>query len=336
WIEIYNTTNDAIDLSGWFVQDDDGRTAPFPQGTTLQAGEVAVVLSADVRSPAEFSDNAAPRNSFYSAYPGDYQIILTNGFYGNDFEFGMATLSNGPSELNEILRLVQADGKVSDIANYDIEDNDPLNDPWPALSNTEPDFDGSSIFLSPGSYNEFDNDFGLNWQQSSIPNPAVFGTTTDGDTTRANDFTLDATAPNVNPATLDPAIVNPVHNGFYFWASPGTLQGVVTIASLGASPVFDTGACCMGDACVEGTEEDACDYALGTFFSATTCDANPCIPDCQGDANGDGNVNVDDFIDVLLNFGTAGPVGDANLDGAVNVDDFIAVLLNFGTCTPRI
>ncbi|MEM1165333.1 MAG: hypothetical protein AAGI30_03485 [Planctomycetota bacterium] len=51
---------------------------------------------------------------------------------------------------------------------------------------------------------------------------------------------------------------------------------------------------------------------------------------CTGDANGNGIVNVEDFIDVLLNFGGPGPLGDANEDGVVNVQDFIDVLLNFG------
>ncbi|MEM9082657.1 MAG: hypothetical protein AAGB34_03600 [Planctomycetota bacterium] len=57
-------------------------------------------------------------------------------------------------------------------------------------------------------------------------------------------------------------------------------------------------------------------------------DASP----CPGDANGDLIVNVDDFIAVLLNFGSDGSNGgDANSDSVVNVQDFIDVLLNFGT-----
>ncbi|MEM9082910.1 MAG: hypothetical protein AAGB34_04875 [Planctomycetota bacterium] len=61
---------------------------------------------------------------------------------------------------------------------------------------------------------------------------------------------------------------------------------------------------------------------------------------CAGDANGDGTVNVDDFINVLLNFGAdtsalsqseRQAAGDANANGTIDVADFIAVLLNFGT-----
>ncbi|MEM9082477.1 MAG: hypothetical protein AAGB34_02695 [Planctomycetota bacterium] len=60
-------------------------------------------------------------------------------------------------------------------------------------------------------------------------------------------------------------------------------------------------------------------------------------PFCPGDANDDRVINVDDFIAVLLNFGSSGAgeiVGDANGDGIVNVADFIAVLLNFGQPCP--
>lgn len=53
---------------------------------------------------------------------------------------------------------------------------------------------------------------------------------------------------------------------------------------------------------------------------------------CLGDANGDGSINVGDFIAVLLNFGSDGSNGgDADSNAVVNVADFIAVLLNFGT-----
>lgn len=56
---------------------------------------------------------------------------------------------------------------------------------------------------------------------------------------------------------------------------------------------------------------------------------------CMGDANGDGVVNLNDFIAVRDNFGRANPpVGDANGDGVVNLQDFIAVRDNFGRACP--
>jgi hypothetical protein len=76
---------------------------------------------------------------------------------------------------------------------------------------------------------------------------------------------------------------------------------------------------------------------LGAFFDNITIDViAPAIP---GDANGDGSVNVDDLIAVILAWGPC-PPGPAPCpadiepfpggDGDVDVDDLIAVILNWG------
>jgi hypothetical protein len=54
-----------------------------------------------------------------------------------------------------------------------------------------------------------------------------------------------------------------------------------------------------------------------------------------GDTNGDGQVNVDDLINVILSWGLcprppATCPADVNRDGQVNVDDLIMVILNWG------
>ncbi len=57
---------------------------------------------------------------------------------------------------------------------------------------------------------------------------------------------------------------------------------------------------------------------------------------CEGDANGDGEVNVPDLIEVLINFGLECPAppeacdADVNGDGVVDVGDIIVVLMNLG------
>ncbi len=57
---------------------------------------------------------------------------------------------------------------------------------------------------------------------------------------------------------------------------------------------------------------------------------------CEGDANGDGQTDVLDLIEVLINFGLECPEppepcdADVNGDGVVNVQDLIVVLINFG------
>ncbi|MEM1167229.1 MAG: hypothetical protein AAGI30_13175 [Planctomycetota bacterium] len=58
----------------------------------------------------------------------------------------------------------------------------------------------------------------------------------------------------------------------------------------------------------------------------------------EGDTDDDYIVSVDDFINVLLNFGLPAPNGrldgDVNLDGTTDVDDYTIVLLAFGEGDP--
>jgi len=57
-------------------------------------------------------------------------------------------------------------------------------------------------------------------------------------------------------------------------------------------------------------------------------------PDASGpsaDFNGDGAVDLDDFMLLKQNFGTASSLADANGDGMVDLDDFMALKQQFGT-----
>jgi hypothetical protein len=66
-------------------------------------------------------------------------------------------------------------------------------------------------------------------------------------------------------------------------------------------------------------------------------DHTPAPTTCLGDVfpppNGDGFVDVDDLIQVILGWGSAGP-GDADGNNTVDVDDLIMVILNWGVCPP--
>ena len=51
----------------------------------------------------------------------------------------------------------------------------------------------------------------------------------------------------------------------------------------------------------------------------------------NGDTNGDGEVNVDDLIQVVMDWGPcSGCDGDIDDNGTVNVDDLIVVIMNWG------
>lgn len=66
---------------------------------------------------------------------------------------------------------------------------------------------------------------------------------------------------------------------------------------------------------------------LEAFLAACPSPSQP----CDGDVNGDGEVNLADLNLVLANFGQATSEGDANGDGNVDLADLNLVLANFGT-----
>lgn len=77
--------------------------------------------------------------------------------------------------------------------------------------------------------------------------------------------------------------------------------------------------------------------ATGDGFVQVTCDEFT-EPACPGDLTGSGEVNVDDLLVVLNNWGSCpggepGCNGDANDDGEVNVDDLLIILNNWGDCS---
>jgi len=79
--------------------------------------------------------------------------------------------------------------------------------------------------------------------------------------------------------------------------------------------------------------------ALATPIGLSDCDEDG-IPDlceevCIGDIepdSGNGIVDIDDYTEVVLSWGTAGPDGDTDCDDDVDIDDFTNVVLNWGDC----
>jgi hypothetical protein len=80
---------------------------------------------------------------------------------------------------------------------------------------------------------------------------------------------------------------------------------------------------------------DTCDIASG---SSADNNANGIPDECEGptcasDINGDANVNVQDLLLVINNWGSgSGNPADVNNDGIVNVGDLLAVINNWGPC----
>jgi hypothetical protein len=70
----------------------------------------------------------------------------------------------------------------------------------------------------------------------------------------------------------------------------------------------------------------------GNFYSVTVSGAG--CPPCDGDTNGDCQVNVTDLVEVITNWGNnpANPAADFDGDGDVDVTDLVTVITNWGSC----
>ncbi len=72
------------------------------------------------------------------------------------------------------------------------------------------------------------------------------------------------------------------------------------------------------------------DGTHGTYILEMSCDEGPA---CPGDADGDNNVGITDFLLVLANWGPdPGGPPDFDGDGIVGINDFLFVLANWGPC----
>ncbi len=133
YVEIYNHTGVTVDLTGWYLIDDNDDHDPCLLVGTLAPGDVLVV--------------AGDPTLFGAAYP---TVTNVNPNYFNVDDLGWA-LSNG----GELVRLFNASLELVDAVEYDDAD------PWP----TEPDGDGPSLELIDAG---FDNALAESWMVAAI------------------------------------------------------------------------------------------------------------------------------------------------------------------------
>lgn len=137
WVEIYNTTNATIDMSGWVYGDsqDNQFAGAFGAGTILGAGEVAVITFQN---------------------PDTFRSIWGQGI--TVFQIDTAvSLANTPNATNETIALFDAMGNLVDEVNFEANSNG-----WPGAAN------GASISLLPSALDGSLNDIGANWVITTI------------------------------------------------------------------------------------------------------------------------------------------------------------------------
>ena len=126
WVELYNPTDENINIGNWVFKDEDNdHNFTIPENTILNSGEYLVLCTDSY--------------SFSALFPSVINYI-------GDFDFG---LSAG----GELIRLIDADGNLVDAVEYDD------SDPWPI----EADGAGPTLELL-GSF--LDNSLAENWVAS--------------------------------------------------------------------------------------------------------------------------------------------------------------------------
>lgn len=134
---------------------------------------------------------------------------------------------------------------------------------------------------------------------------------------------------------LEPLELGPLRDVDLLISAPGEVAAVESIE-------VETVAGCAGNCGVQSQVGCACDEAC---FDRGDCCSDVCehcsnldnCESCPGELTGDDEVNVDDLLTVLNNWGACpggapGCAGDANNDSEVNVDDLLIILNNWGPC----
>lgn len=139
WVELYNAGDEAVDLTGWYLRDEDGQTGVMPKDTKLEPGKALVLIPA-----------AQTVEEFQKAWGKQITVVRLD-----DWNDEMRCLANSPSEKNEILQLMNPGDALIDEVNYDDEGD------WPTDT-----VQGRSIYLLPGHFDTTKNDSGESWRLS--------------------------------------------------------------------------------------------------------------------------------------------------------------------------
>ena len=126
WVEIYNSSNNTIDMGFWIIKDEnDNHVFTIPLNTLLLPDQYLVFCTDTLRFRALFPD--------VSAYYGDLGFGLSGG--------------------SDFVRLFDSNGLLVDMVEYDDDT------PWPILA----DGNGPTLELNHPS---LDNTLGKNWSAS--------------------------------------------------------------------------------------------------------------------------------------------------------------------------
>ena len=203
WVELHNPGNSAVNIEGWYFEDEGGDFFAIPKNTSIPAGGYLVLVEEE--------------EAFKAIYPN-----VTN-YIG---EFGLGEKGFGLSGGGEEITLKNADGTLIDRVDYDDKA------PWP----TEADGDGPTLQLNAPN---LDNAQASSWRAAAGTPGRANGGTTGGSqnqtisfanisdkTTSSGPFTISATASSGLPVSFrvlsGPATIS--NNTVSLTGNEGTVQ----------------------------------------------------------------------------------------------------------------
>ena len=128
WIEIYNSSNELINIGFWMLKDEnDDKVAVIPEGTLIAPNQYIIFCKDSLKFSQKFPN-----------------VI----FHATQLNFGL-------SGSKDAVRIFDSNGTLADIVEYK---DDP---PWPG----EADGEGATLELKHPS---LDNSYGYNWAPSSL------------------------------------------------------------------------------------------------------------------------------------------------------------------------
>lgn len=212
WVELYNPGAAAVDISGWYFEDESGEFFGMPQNTVIAAGTYLLLV--------EDSD------LFTTIFPNALNHI---GNFGDDpGGFGL-------SGKGERITLKNAAGQLIDAVDFDDKD------PWPE----SPDGDGDSLQLLQAT---LDNNLASSWMGSN-PTPGISNADNSGPaqtisfapisdkTVLDSNFSLNATASSGLPVSF--SVSGPASLNGNIVSLDGNTGTVTIVASQSGNADFD-------------------------------------------------------------------------------------------------
>ncbi len=260
WVEVFNTSDETVDLNGWSLSDEDGATGTISGSALVVSGEAAVLIP-DSQSVSDFQ----------AAWGSGFPIFRLSNWSSMGLE-------NDPSETNENLILRNFENIVEDSVNFDDEGD------WPSDSP-----DGPSIYVLLGSLTIDGNDDGSNWARSVVGVDGAY----------ANTLTSDFDGNDVgSPGIAPKCTVDADCTDGEFCSGMETCDGFTCIA--GTFPCNGQLCDETGDVCVNCIIDDDCaDSAFCNGVEVCTGgNCSPGADPCPGELCNEGlNACVQCFVD---------------------------------------